>query len=134
MDEALIKGIQADIASGFPQRGRLENQLIAASREGIPHGERLQAALAPMLDGQRLLALKVYYVYKADAGVTDVGAFDLGGDASARFALNLGAFAHAALIHPQIGEVYGFVYVGPKAARWWIATRDCWRRLKAKFA
>lgn len=50
---------------------------FAATPDGIPHGEALKAVIAPMIDGQKLLAVKTYYAYRGDNGEIDVGVENL---------------------------------------------------------
>lgn len=70
---------------------------------------KITSALAPIIDGKKLIAAKTYYAYATEDGGHEVGVVNLGDTARNRDALVVAVFAEAVVRYPEMAESLGFV-------------------------
>lgn len=80
----------------------------------LPHdaarlGLKITTALAPMIEGKKLIAAKTYYAYATEEGGYEVGVVNLGSTETTRNALIVAVFAEAVVSYPEMAESLGFV-------------------------
>ncbi len=69
----------------------------------------ITSALAPMIAGKKLIAVKTYYAYATGEGGYEVGVVNLGSTEETRNALIVAVFAEAVVRYPEMAERLGFV-------------------------
>ncbi len=70
---------------------------------------KITTALAPLIDGKKVIAAKTYYAYATEDGGHEVGVVNLGDTARNRNALVVAVFAEAVVSYPEMAESLGFV-------------------------
>lgn len=82
---------------------------VALPQEATQLDLKITSALAPMIDGKKLIAVKTYYAYATDDGGYEVGVVNLGNTEQSRNALIVAVFAEAVVSYPEMAEQLGFV-------------------------
>lgn len=84
-------------------------EFVELPQEAAQLDLKITSALAPMIDGKKLIATKTYYAYATDDGGYEVGVVNLGSTERNRNALIVAVFAEAVSRYPEMAESLGFV-------------------------
>ncbi len=82
---------------------------VHLSQDAAQSDLKIATALAPLIDGKKVIAAKTYYAYVTEAGGHEVGVVNLGDTARNRDALVVAVFAEAVVSYPEMAESLGFV-------------------------